>query len=104
MIQLFLNIILAQGVLPTGEPLRYSTVQTFLENTASFLYTAGITLGVITFVISGIMYFMAGSDIEAKKAKGWFKNGIIGTFVILAIGVIIKTITVIVQGGFFTGP
>jgi len=102
----FFNTILAQQFqLPRGEPLRYSTVQAFLENTARFLYTAGITLGVITLVVTGIMYFWAKSDTEAKNAKGWFRNGIIGTFVILAIGVIIQTIKIIVEGGFFTpGP
>lgn len=106
MIQLFFNTILAQQFqLPPGDPITYSTAQTFLENTAKFLYTAGITLGVITLVVTGIMYFWAKSDTEAKNAKGWFRNGIIGTFVILAIGVIIQTIKIIVEGGFFTpGP
>ncbi len=87
--------------LPPGEPIKYSTVTNFLDNTARFLYTAGITLGVITLVVSGIMFFWAKSDTEAKNAKGWFRNGIIGTFVILAIGVIIKTIQLIIGGGFF---
>lgn len=91
--------------LPPGDPLTYKGINALLDNTAKFLYTAGITLGVITLVVAGIMYFAAGSDIEAKKAKGWFRNGIIGTFVILAIGVIIQTIKIIVEGGFFTpGP
>lgn len=100
----FSAVILAQQStfqLPPGDPLTYSRVTQFLDATARFLYTAGITLAVITFVVSGIMYFWAGSDTEAKKAKGWFKNGIIGTFIILAIGVIIKTIEIIVRLQFF---
>ncbi len=96
--------VFAQGVLPPGEPITYGKVNTFLDNTAKFLYTAGITLAVITLVVSGIMYFTAGSDTEAKKAKGWFKNGIMGVLIILGTGVIIKTIEVVVRGGFFTGP
>ncbi|MEK7579797.1 MAG: hypothetical protein AAB469_01225 [Patescibacteria group bacterium] len=97
-------IISQQFQLPPPDPITYGSVNLFLEKTAFFLFTAGITLGVITLVVSGIMYFWAGSDTEAKKAKGWFKNGIIGTFVILAFGVIIKTIDIIVRGGFFTIP
>lgn len=90
-----------QFQLPPGEPITSASAQAFVENTARFFYTAGITLGVITLVVSGIMYFWAKSDTEAKSAKGWFWNGIIGTFIILAIGVIIQTIKFIVQGGFF---
>lgn len=97
------SIFLAQQQfqLPPGQPITASSSQVFLENTARFLYTAGITLAVITLVVSGIMYFWAKSDTEAKNAKGWFRNGIIGAFIILAIGVIIQTIKFIVQGGFF---
>ena len=87
--------------LPPGDPLTYTRITNLLDATARFLYTAGITLAVITLAVSGIMYFWAKSDTEAKSAKGWLKNGIIGTFIILAIGVIIQTIKVIVQGGFF---
>lgn len=100
----FLNTILVQQStfeLPPGEPLTYTRITNLLDNTARFLYTAGITLGVVTLVITGIMFFWAKSDIEAKNAKGWFRNGIIGTFVILAIGVIIKTIQIIIEGRFF---
>ena len=50
------------------------------------------------------MYFRAGSDTEAKKAKGWFRNGIIGAFIILAVGVIILTIyNIVVNQSFFGG-
>ncbi len=95
--------VLAQGPLPPGDPITYDKVSAFLDNTAKFLYTAGITVGVITLVVSGIMFFWAKGDTEAKTAKGWFRNGIIGAFIILATGVIIKTIEIIVRGGFF-GP
>lgn len=99
----FLNLIIAQQnfQLPPGSPVTYASVSAGLDLTAKFLYTAGITVAVITLVISGIMYFMAGSDTEAKSAKGWFKNGVIGAFVILATGVIIQTIKIIVEGRFF---
>lgn len=87
--------------LPPGNPITYQRLTSLLDNTAKFLYMAGITLGVITLIVSGIMYFAAGSDTKAEKAKGWFRNGVIGAFIILAVGVIIKTIQVIVEGRFF---
>lgn len=88
--------------LPPGEPVTYRSLTKLLDNTAKFLYGAGITLAVITLVIAGIMYLKAG-DKEANitKAKGWFRNGLIGVFIILGIGVIINTIKVIIEGGFF---
>jgi len=99
----FLNTAIAQQQfqLPPGNPVTYASVSSGLDLTAKFLYTAGITLAVITLVVSGIMFFWAKSDTEAKNAKGWFRNGIIGVFIILAIGVIIRTIKIIVEGGFF---
>jgi len=99
----FLNRVLAQQPfqLPPGSPVTYASVSSGLDLTAKFLYTAGITVGVITLVVSGIMFFWAKSDTEAKSAKGWFRNGVIGAFVILATGVIIQTIKVIVEGRFF---
>ncbi len=98
----FFNTILAQQFqLPPGSPVTYASASALLDNTAKFLYNAGITLGVITLAVSGIMFFVAKSDTEAKNAKGWFRNGIIGTFIVLAIGVIIKTIQVLVEGRFF---
>lgn len=87
--------------LPPGNPVTYASVSAGLDKTAKFLYGAGVTLAVITLVVSGIMFFAARGEAEAKKGKAWFKNGIIGTFIILAIGVIIKTIQIIVQGRFF---
>lgn len=98
------NIILAQQStfqLPPGSPVTYASLSAGLDLTAKFLYTAGTTVGVITIVVSGIMFFWAKSEPDAKNAKGWFKNGITGAFVILATGVIIKTIDIIVRGRFF---
>ncbi|MEK7659369.1 MAG: pilin [Patescibacteria group bacterium] len=100
----FLNFVIAQQStfqLPPGDPITYQRLTSLLDNTAKFLYTAGVTLGVVAIVVSGIMYFMAGSDTKAEKAKGWFRNGVIGAFIILAVGVIIKTIQIIVEGRFF---
>ena len=90
--------------LPGGTGLTEGEIQGILVNIANFLIAAGVILAIITIVVSGIMYFWAGSDTEAKKAKGWFRNGIIGAVVILAVGVIILTIyNIVVNRSFFGG-
>ena len=102
----FLNSVIAQQStfqLPPGDPITYQKLTNLLDNTAKFLYTAGITLAVITLIVSGIMYFKSGAGPEGtKSAKTWFKNGIIGAFIILAVGVIILTIyNIVVTRTFF---
>ncbi len=90
--------------LPTGTGYTQAEIQSILIRFANFLIAAGIILGIIAIVVSGIMYFMAGSDIKAEKAKGWFRNGVIGAFIILAVGVIILTIyNIVVTRTFFGG-
>jgi len=69
----------------------------------NFLIAVGIILAIIVIVVAGVMYLKAGGSPEAlKKAQAWFKNGIIGAFIILGVGVIIWTIYGIVTGQFFS--
>lgn len=69
----------------------------------NFLIAVGIILAIITIVVAGVMYLKAGSDpTKVEKAKGWFKNGLIGAFIILGVGVIVWTVYGIVTGQFFT--
>src|SRR3989344_4728706 len=88
-----------------GRGLTLAELGSLIAIVGSFLTNIGVLLAIIAVIVSGIMYMKAG-DKEANitKAKSWFKNGIIGTFVILAIGVIINTIQLIIGGGFFGGP
>ncbi len=91
--------------LPPGQGLNTTTLAGLLVQLANFLIGAGIVIAIIVIVWSGIMYLKAG-DKEANitKAKGWFRNGIIGAFIILAVGVIILTIyNIVVTGSFFGG-
>ena len=79
--------------LPPGTGLTTPRVLGLLIQFANFLIAAGIILAIITIVVSGIMYLKAGgTEANITKAKGWFKNGLIGAFIILAVGVIILTI------------
>lgn len=88
--------------LPAGEPW---TLQRVLDEVlgpiANFLIVAGITVAVITIVLSGIIYLTAGSSDRVSQAKKWFKNGIIGALIVLGVGVILNTVQVLVTGEFF---
>lgn len=92
---------LPRGFGPAGQGLSSGIIETLLTQLANFLIGAGVIIAIITIVWSGLMYFKAGSDTEAAKAKGWFKNGLIGAFIILGVGVIIWTVYGLVTGQFF---
>src|SRR3989344_177707 len=108
------NFIFAQAPTPTYTvpPLPPGTgltakgiIEKILIPFANFLIGAGIILAIIAIVVSGVMYLKAGgTEANITKAKTWFKNGIIGAFIILAVGVIILTIyNIVVTGNFFSG-
>lgn len=110
---LLLNSILAQAQppgyvipqLPPGPELSQGGILGILISFANFLIAAGVILAIIAIVVSGVMYLKAGGvEANITKAKGWFKNGIIGAFIILGVGVIIITIyNIVVTGSFFGG-
>lgn len=90
--------------LPPGTGLTTGIVESLLIQFANFMIAAGAIIAVIVIVWSGIMYFRAGSDADAKNAKTWFKNGLLGALIILGVGVIILTIyNIVVTGTFFGG-
>lgn len=88
--------------LPPGNPITEDTISEFLTSVANFLIAIGVLGAVITIVTGGIMYFGAGFSSNAvTKAKDIFKNALIGTLIILGVGVIINTISIIISGEFF---
>lgn len=89
--------------LPPGEPITERTLTRVLDGIANFLIAIGITGAVITIVAAGIMYFGHGFSTNAvTKAKSILWNALIGTLIILGVGVIINTIAAIIAGEFFT--
>lgn len=106
---LFFTFVFAQGYnlppLPGGTGLTEGEIQGLLVRIANFLIAAGVILAIIAIVVSGIMYLRSGSNPDTvKKALTWFKNGLIGAFIILAVGVIILTIyNIVVNRSFFGG-
>lgn len=88
--------------LPPGNPITEDSISDFLTSVANFLIAIGVLGAVITIVTAGIMYFGAGFSSNAvTKAKDIFKNALIGTLIILGVGVIINTISIIISGEFF---
>ncbi len=94
------GVLAANFTLPPGNPITEVTISDFLGNTANFLIAIGVVAAVITIVIAGIMYFGSGiSPAAATKAKSLFKSALIGTLIILGVGVIINTISAIIGSG-----
>ncbi len=95
----------AEFSLPPGRPITSPKVKEFITDVANFLIAIGVVGAVITIVAAGIMYFTSGFNAAGvTKGKELLKNGLIGTFIILAVGVIINTVSAIISGQFFTGP
>ena len=84
-----------------GQPLFLSDFESILESIAGFLIITGGILAGIAIIVAGILYMTAGSD-EKKvtAAKAWFKNGIIGSLILFAVGLIIQTILLIATDPF----
>jgi hypothetical protein len=75
-----------------------------IRSVAQFLIAIALVIAVIFILWGGIMYMAAGSD-EAKagEAKSRITNGIIGAAVVLAVGLILSTLSTIIGNGLKLG-
>lgn len=92
--------------IPTGTAITPNALLELLRNVGGFLYIAGGILATLTIIVTGIMYLMSGGSAQKlTAAKGMFKAGIIGAFIIFSAGMIISTITYFATNplGFFGG-
>jgi hypothetical protein len=88
--------------LPGGKAITLDEILGLFNAIVSVLYyVAGlVVVGVIVF--SGMKWALAGNNpAEVTKAQQMLKAGVIGAFIILGIGVILNTISVIITRGFF---
>lgn len=97
---------IAQIIIPTppvpGRGLTLGELAVLIARVGGFLQSAAVILVIIAIIFSGIMYMKAGADENAiKKAKGWFRNALIGALIIMAVGLLINTIANIVSRQFF---
>ena len=99
---LFPSIALAQWALPGTFNLPSGTMAGIIQNFADWILLALGIIGIIGFVISGIMYLLsAGNDDTIKKAKSAMVASIIGVIVGLAGLVLIQAISTALNAGTF---
>lgn len=96
---------MAQGVLadlPMGEPVTLNEVSYIINSIARFLIVTSVIIAVIFIVLSGIRRMYAGSDTtKIKDANAMLRSGIIGSLIVLGVGVIISTLAALVTRQFF---
>lgn len=81
-----------------GKPIKLDTIRTWIERIATFLITISMVLAVIIIIWGGINYMFArGDDKKVEAATKMIKNGIIGAAVILGVGLILRTLQLLVQ-------
>lgn len=85
-------------MLPPPTIVDLDKITDWLVTIGNFLITGGIILSVIVIVLSGIRWMTSG---DPKKARDMLMSGIIGTAIILGVGLIIKTAASLVGGEFF---
>lgn len=101
-----INQIAQQIIIPTpsvgGQGLTLAEIGRLISTVGSFLTAVGFGIAIVAVIVSGLMYMYAGSSPEAvKKAQTWFKNAVIGSFIILGFGVILNTLANVVSRQFF---
>src|SRR3989338_2163447 len=99
-------LVLAQLPTPTspypGQPVTLQDVRDLIETVARFLILISVIIAVIFIVWGGMMYMMAGDDVDKSgAAKTRIVNGIIGALVVLAVGLILQTLASLVNWSTF---
>jgi len=81
---------------PSGPTLTLDRIETLLRRIGTWLIMIAIVIAVIMIVVGGIRY-MAGQE----GAKDMIWNGIIGAAVVLAVGLILRTLAAVLTQTFF---
>ena len=86
-----------------GASLNLTEVQNIITTVARFLIVISLIIAVIFIIWGGMAYMMAGGDeTKAGAARSRIFNGIIGAAVVLAVGVILQTLSGIIARTFFS--
>lgn len=87
---------------PSGPEITTARIELLLRKMGTWLITVGIVVAVIVMVWGGITYMLAGdSQDKTSKAVKKIKNGIIGAAIILAVGLILRTLSSVIIQSFF---
>ncbi len=91
----------AQGVsLPTNSGLPRSSLAAVISNFTNWILGIFGFLAIISFVVSGIMYFLsAGDDKQQEKAKNQMKWSILGVVIGLVGLVVIYAVDMLLNAG-----
>ncbi len=85
-----------------GSAITLAEIEDRITQIARFLIIVGVILAVVFIVWGGITYMFAGGNEEkAGAAKTRILNGIIGAGVVLAVGVILQTLSGLIARSFF---
>ena len=99
---LFMGREVSAANLPRPTTIGPDTLSYGLSSIGTFLIEAGMALGIIMIVYSGIRWMISGGDSKGTgDAKGILRSSIIGIAVILGVGLIIKTAISLITGCFF---
>src|SRR3989344_8443528 len=95
-------LVLGQGVgdpivPPSGPTLTLDRIEWIMRRVGTWMIMIAIIIAVIMIVWGGIAYMATGSD-DAKKR---IFNGIIGAAVVLAVGLILRTLASVLTQTFF---
>ena len=82
---------------PSGPTLTLARIEELMRRVGTWLIMIAIIIAVIMIVWGGISYMVTGSD-DAKKR---IFNGIIGAAVVLAVGLILRTLASVLTQTFF---
>jgi hypothetical protein len=99
-------VVFAQLTAPTppisGQGFTLAEAQTIIQRIAQFMIAISLIIAVIFIIWGGIKYMAAGADAtKASNARTIIFNGIIGALVVLAIGVIMQTLSGVIARTFF---
>jgi len=91
---------LAAITLPTGTGLSNLSVTAIISNIMMWLLMVVGFIAIISFAVSGIMYFTASGDEDmAKNAKKAMTYSIIGVIIALSGYIIIQAVDIMLDGG-----
>jgi hypothetical protein len=99
---LAVNIPGSNVIPPEGSEFTLDKIQAIIERVATWLIVVGVLIAVIYIIWGGIMWITArGDQTKYETAKKAMKHGIVGTAIVLGVGVIIRTIAAVVLRTFF---
>jgi len=87
---------------PSGPTLTLDRMETLVRAIGTWLIMIAIVVAVIMIVWGGVTYMLAqGDDTKVKAAQGRIWSGIIGAAIVLAVGLILRTLAALISQTFF---